>query len=114
MKQIIFQSGMLALMMASALRADIHVGMQDALKAATNKPQPEYTSVARQMKVAGRVEVEVTIDSDGSVENVKAVTGNPLLTTSAVSAVKHWKFTPFTANGQATKAVANLVFDFKP
>lgn len=113
MRENLFHSSLLALALATGLGADIHVGMQDAMKAATSKPAPEYTAVARQMKVAGRVELEVTIDTDGTVENVKAVTGNPLLTGSAVTAVKRWKFTPFTSNGQATKAVANLTFDFK-
>jgi len=113
MKDNLFHSSLLALVFATGLSADIHVNMQEAIKNATSKPAPEYTAVAKQMKVSGRVELEVTIDTDGSVENVKALTGNPLLTGSAVSAVKKWKFTPFTANGQATKAVASLTFDFK-
>ncbi len=94
--------------------ADVHVSTADALKNATTKPQPTYSPVARQMKVAGKVEIEVTVDTTGSVESVKALTGNPLLTQSAVSAVQKWKFTPFTADGQPTKAVATLSFDFKP
>ncbi len=114
MRNQLFHTSLLALAVATGLSADIHVGMQDALKNATTKPAPEYSVVARQMKVAGKVELEVTIDADGTVENVKPLTGNPLLTNSAVSAVKRWKFTPFTSNGQATKAVATLVFDFKP
>ena len=59
------------------------------MKAAVAKPAPEYTSIARQMKVAGHVEIEAVISSDGSVEDATAVTGNPLLTQSAVNAVKN-------------------------
>ncbi len=93
--------------------AEMRVTMSDAIKAATSKPQPEYSVVARQMKVSGKVEVEVTVASDGSVEAVKPVSGNPLLTNSAVTAVKKWKFTPFEANGQPTKAIATLTFNFQ-
>ena len=94
--------------------ADMHVSTSDAMKAAVAKPAPEYTAIARQMKVAGHVEIETVISSDGSVENATAVTGNPLLTQSAVNAVKKWKFTPFKANGEPTRAVTTLAFDFKP
>ena len=94
--------------------AEVRVSTSDAMRAAVSKTQPVYSAVARQVKVAGKVEVEVVIGTDGNVESAKALTGNPLLTQSAVSAVQKWKFTPFTADGQPTKAVANLSFDFKP
>ncbi|MBC8164547.1 MAG: energy transducer TonB [Bryobacteraceae bacterium] len=94
--------------------ADVRVSSSDGLKAATIKPAPVYSPIARQMKVGGHVEVEAVVGTDGSVENVKAITGNPLLTQSAVQAVQKWKFTPFTANGEVSKAVVTLSFDFKP
>ncbi len=84
------------------------------MKAATSKPAPVYSAMAKQMKIAGHVEVEAVVGTDGNVESVKAVTGNPLLTQSAIQAVQKWKFTPFTANGETTKAVVTLAFDFKP
>jgi len=114
MNENLLRTSLLALAVATGLSAEIRVGSQEALKAATSKPAPEYSAVAKQMKVSGRVEVEVTIDAEGKVEEAKALTGNPLLTGPAVTAVKKWRFTPFTANGQATKAMTNLVFDFKP
>ncbi|HEV2198556.1 MAG TPA: energy transducer TonB [Bryobacteraceae bacterium] len=98
---------------ASVMGADMRVGSDDAMKAAVQKTQPIYPPIARQMHVAGRVEVEVIIAADGTVADVKVVTGNSLLTPAVVEAVKKWKFTPFTANGEPTKAVAALGFDFK-
>lgn len=100
--------------MVGVAAADLRVPSSDALKAAVAKPQPEYSSIARQMKVAGRVEVEAVVDAEGKVESVKALTGNPLLTQSAITAVQKWKFTPFTADGSPTKAVVSLSFDFHP
>src|SRR4051812_4334407 len=104
----------IALALAPALFAEVHVAMGDALKSALAKPAPEYSAVARQMKVTGHVEVEATVGTDGLVESVKVLTGNPLLTASAVTAVKKWKFTPFTQNGEPAKALTVLSFDFKP
>ncbi len=97
----------------SVMRAEIRVSTDDALKAAVKKPAPEYPAMARQMHIAGKVEVQVTIDVEGNVEDVKILSGNALLTSGVVSAVKKWKFTPFTQDGNPTKAVAALEFDFK-
>ena len=93
--------------------AEIRVATPDAMKNVVKKTAPDYPAIAKQLKVAGHVEVDVTIDADGNVENVKIVSGNAMLTPSVVTAVKKWKFTPFTQGGSPTKAVASLDFDFK-
>jgi TonB family protein len=97
----------------SLAAAEIRVPTDDAMKAATRKMPPDYPPIAKQLKVAGKVEVDITIDADGNVENVKIISGNAMLTQSVVAAVKRWKFTPFTQEGTPTKAVAALQFDFK-
>jgi protein TonB len=99
---------------AATLMADVRIGTADAIKAATNKVQPMYPAVARQMKIAGHVEIEAVVGPDGAVASAKAVSGNPMLTQPAISAVEKWKFTPFTANGEPTKAIVTLGFDFRP
>ena len=93
--------------------AEMRVANGDAMKAATTKTAPDYPPIARQLKIVGHVAVDVTIDAEGNVENVKIVSGNAMLTQSVVSAVKKWKFAPFMQDGAATKAVAALEFDFK-
>lgn len=95
-------------------RADIRIGSADAMKAATSKVQPEYPAIARQMKISGHVEIEAVISAEGAVVNTKALSGNPMLTQPTISAVEKWKFTPFTSNGEPTKAVVTLGFDFRP
>ena len=99
---------------APALLAEVRVSKADTLRLAVKKPAPEYPNIARQMKVTGHVEVEATVATDGSVEAVKVLTGNPLLTSSAVTAVKKWMFPPFTENGEPAKAIALVAFDFNP
>jgi protein TonB len=93
--------------------AEMRVSTEDALKAAVKKTPPEYPVMAKQMHVMGKVEVTVTIDAEGNVTDVKVNSGNALLTGTVVSALKKWKFTPFTQDGTPTTAVAALEFDFK-
>jgi protein TonB len=102
------------LLLAGLAFAEVRVTTTEAMKAAVSKPQPEYSAVARQMKISGKVAVEAVVNTAGAVESVKAVTGNPLLTQSAISAVQKWKFTPFAENGAPAKAIVTLTFDFRP
>jgi protein TonB len=95
------------------MQAEIRVSSDDAMKAAVNKAAPEYPAMAKQMRIVGRVEVDVVIDADGTVSGVKVNSGNALLTPAVIGALKKWKFTPFTADGAPTKAVATIGFDFK-
>ena len=85
----------------------------EAKKAAVKKPAPTLSAMARQLNVSGHVTVEVEIDEDGKVATVKPATGSPLLSSGVVTAVKEWKFTPFTQDGVPAKAVTTLSFDFK-
>ncbi|MFN7919767.1 MAG: energy transducer TonB [Bryobacteraceae bacterium] len=103
----------LASLLATAAWAELIVPTNVAMSAATNRPAPEYSSLARSMKVSGDVTVEVRIGEDGSVIEVKPLTGSALLAKGVVSTVKQWKFKPFDSSGKPTVAVTTLRFTFK-
>jgi TonB family protein len=94
-------------------RADIRVTEAEAKAAATAKPVPEYSATARQLKVVGKVQLEVVIGADGNVEDVKTVAGNPLLSRPCIKAVQDWKFPPFHEGGKPARATAPLTFEFR-
>jgi TonB family protein len=104
---------LVALLLPPSFFAEVRLTHTDALKNAVRKSAPEYSPVARQMKIQGEVEVEVRITEAGEVAEVKPVTGNAMLTGTVVKAVKDWKFTPFTEDGKAVPAVASMKFHFK-
>jgi TonB family protein len=72
-----------------------------------SKVSPAYPALARQMNVAGRVKIEVTISSDGHVINTRTVGGSPLLVGAATDAVKKWRYEP--SSKESTEIVE---FDF--
>jgi protein TonB len=96
----------------SAFAQPVRVQEDDAKKAALQKIQPTYPPIARQMNLAGRVLVDLTVAVDGTVEKVDVVSGNPILAGSATAAAKRWKFQPFQADGKPTDAVVRIAFDF--
>lgn len=104
----------LAVFSSGVLSAQMRVTTADAMKAAVKRPSPEYSSMAKQLRVTGDVEVDVTIASSGEVEDVKVLSGNAMLSTGVTKALKEWRFTPFESDGKPTRAVASLRFSFKP
>ena len=105
-----------ALIGTTLLKAEdlvVHVSQNEAVKAAKEKVQPEYPAMAKQLHLEGTVQVEAHIGSSGTVDEVKPLAGNAVLMNAAVQALKRWKFTPFTADGKPTKAVADMSFSFK-
>ena len=99
---------------ATDLKADdlVRISMERARQVATAKPAPDYPAMAKQLRITGRVALELLVDLDGSVEKVDVVTGNPILASSAIAAAKKWKFPPFETDGKPMKAAVRLYFDF--
>lgn len=65
---------------------------------------PIYPPIARRMGITGVVVVMATVDAAGKVTKADTTSGNKLLATSAIEAVKQWKFT--TGDGTQTFAVS--------
>lgn len=79
---------------------------------ATEKSNPIYPPVARNMRMTGVVKIELVIDEYGKIVEVQNTSGPPMLQRAAVDAVKKWKFKPITRDGQATKASGFVSFNF--
>ncbi len=58
---------------------------------------PAYPPLAKQARIQGVVRFIATIEPDGSVADLKVISGHPLLVQSAIEAVKQWVFEPSDA-----------------
>lgn len=86
---------------------------KDLRAAATQKVEPEYPAVARQIRLTGEVELEVLVDPLGAVEKANVLRGNTLLIGPSLQAIRKWKFKPFaSANGPA-HATGSIKFNFQ-
>lgn len=61
---------------------------------------PAYPVLAKRMKITGSVKVQATVDANGKVIDVKAISGNSILMPAAEDAVRRWIFDP--GAGKAT------------
>jgi TonB family protein len=60
---------------------------------------PVYPQMARIAHIQGDVLMSAIINKRGEVENLRPISGHPILVQAALDAVKHWKYTPFITNG---------------
>ncbi|MBB5193254.1 protein TonB [Silvimonas terrae] len=69
---------------------------------ATGNMKPPYPPVSRKLGEEGRVLLEVYIEANGSVGDIriKQSSGFPRLDNSALETVRKWKFTPARQGGQ--------------
>jgi TonB family protein len=65
--------------------------------------EPDYPPAARAQHVEGLVILDVEIAKDGSVANAVVVSGDPLLTSAALQAVKQWQYQPDPAGPSRTR-----------
>jgi TonB family protein len=81
------QSAVLALAVALTLPA----GAADN-RAVKTRIAPVYPEIAKRMRIVGEVRLEVTVDAEGKVTDVKRVSGNSMLSNAAEDAVRKWRF----------------------
>lgn len=78
------------------------------------KANPLYPSIAKQINASGEVQVEVTIDETGKVIAARAISGHPVLRSSAEDAARKWVFKPTLLDGKPVKQPGVLKFVFTP
>ncbi len=81
---------------------------------AKNLVKPAYPPAARAVNASGQVTVQVTIDEEGNVTSAKALSGHPLLRTSAENAARQSRFTPTILSGQPVKVSGTIIYNFVP
>jgi TonB family protein len=77
-----------------------------------HKVLPVYPSEARRMGVEGKVELEATVTERGQVEDLKVISGNPLLAQAAMDAVRKWRYSPLLLNGKPTRRETIITVSF--
>ena len=83
------------------------VSSESAKRKVKTRVTPDYPTLAKQMRVTGKVKIETTIAADGHVSSTKVVGGSTLLVNAALDAVKKWRFEP-----AAKESVETIEFDF--
>jgi len=68
-----------------------------------HRVEPVYPPLARQIHRQGRVELRAIISTDGTIQSLEIVSGDPIFLHSAREAVEQWRYKPTILNGQAVE-----------
>jgi TonB family protein len=66
----------------------------------TDRVEPVYPTLAKQLGRSGRVELRAVISTDGTIQSLQIVSGDPLFYASALEAVGRWRYKPTMLNGE--------------
>ena len=95
---------------ATPQRVRVSAGVQQGLL--IHKVTPNYPPLAKQARIQGTVILQALIGKDGSIQNLHVVSGHPMLTGSALDAVKQWRYKPYFLNGEPVEVETTVNVNF--
>jgi protein TonB len=74
---------------------------------------PQYPAIARAAHIQGVVVLQATISKTGLIENLRVVSGPPILRQAAIDAVQTWRYKPYLLNGDPVEVetTINVIFN---
>ena len=77
------------------------------------KTMPQYPAIPKAVGIQGTVVLQATISRGGSIENLRVISGPPMLQQAAIDAVRTWRYKPYLLNGEPVEVetTINVVFN---
>jgi protein TonB len=72
-----------------------------------------YPEAARQAGIEGQVTLGLRIGRNGLVEDVRLLSGEPVLGRAAMEAVEQWRYAPLWISGQAVRTLTTVTLAFE-
>lgn len=90
----------------------IRVGGQVEASKQIFAPAPEYPQIAKMARVQGTVKLSALISENGAIQDLKLISGPPLLVQAAMSAVSRWRYQPTLLNGDPVSVETEIDVNF--
>jgi protein TonB len=75
-------------------------------------PKPVYPQLAKSARVQGTIKLQAIIAVDGSIKNLRVITGPPLLVNAAIDGVRRWQYKPTMLNGSPVEVITEIDVNF--
>lgn len=73
---------------------------------------PQYPEIAKAIHLSGTVRLRAIVGTDGRVQNLEVLSGNPILANAAVAAVRQWRYRPTLLSGTAVEVETFITVNF--
>ncbi len=77
-----------------------------------HQEMPAYPPLALQNNVQGTIVLQVLIGKDGSVQNVRLLSGPPMLAAGVMDAVRKWRYKPYYRDGEPVAVEKQITAEF--
>ena len=74
--------------------------------------KPVYPHTALITHTEGIAVLRAIVEKDGTVQDLRVISGSPLLVSSAVDAVRQWQFKPYFLNGLPIEVETQVTVNF--
>jgi len=78
-----------------------------------HKVEPVYPEAARRANLQGVVALDAVIASDGTVVNIRPLSGPDGLISAAMDAVRWWRFRPYRVRGEPAEVETTVTVEFR-
>ena len=75
-------------------------------------PKPAYPPLARQARISGSVRLAARISADGHIQDLRVMSGHPMLVQAALDAVRQWIYKPTLLNAKPVEVVTDIMVNF--
>jgi len=74
---------------------------------------PQYPAIAKAARIQGIVVLQATISRQGLIQNLRVISGPPMLQQAATDAVRLWRYKPYLLNDEPVEVetTINVVFN---
>jgi protein TonB len=77
-----------------------------------HKILPAYPPLAQAARIQGPVVLQAVISKQGTIENLRVLSGHPILVPAAVEAVRQWRYRPYVLNNEAVEVETQITVNF--
>jgi protein TonB len=77
-----------------------------------HRVEPQYPMVAKTAGIQGSVVLAAIIGRDGTVQNLRVLSGHPFLVRAAAIAVRDWRYRPYILNGTPVEVETRITVNF--
>ena len=76
------------------------------------KVQPVYPPLAKTARIQGSVVLFAIISRAGTIDNLRVLSGPPMLVPSAMDAVRQWQYRPYILNHEPIEVETQITVNF--
>jgi periplasmic protein TonB len=77
-----------------------------------HKILPTYPPLARSARLQGQVVLQAVISRQGGIENLRVLSGHPMLVPAAIEAVRQWRYRPYILNNEPVEVETQITVNF--